>query len=122
MLIFRAPFLTVAAVILLFASEPHALARGSQARHDDPWNPDHIDNLPLEVRDAVAHMCRSSPRAAHYFATYLDNSHIIRLHFENFQCGEGGRFCRGDSCLHQDYIARGSKYRLIKSYYGPNSD
>jgi hypothetical protein len=67
-------------------------------------------------------MCGSSPRAAHYFATYLDNSHVIRLHFEHFHCSEGRQFCRGDSCLHQEYISKGGQYRLIKSYYGRSSD
>ena len=123
MLTFHTPFLTVAAgSLLLFTSAPHALALGSQVGHDDPWNPEHINQLPLEVRDAVAQMCGSSPRAAHYFATYLDNSHIIKLHFEHFHCGEGGAFCRGDSCLHQEYISRGGQYRLIKSYYGRGND
>jgi hypothetical protein len=27
-----------------------ALARGSQVGHDDPWNSEHIDRLPPEVR------------------------------------------------------------------------
>ena len=31
--------------------------------------------LPPEVRNAVTRMCANLPRAAHYFATYLDNSH-----------------------------------------------
>ncbi|TWA97247.1 hypothetical protein [Bradyrhizobium stylosanthis] len=120
---FRGQFPAIAACVsLVFVSTPHAFARGSQGGYDAPWNPEHIDRLPLEVRNAVAHMCRSSARAAHYFATYLENSRIIRLHFEHLHCSEGGGFCRGDTCLHQEYVAQGGQYRLMKSYYGRNDD
>jgi len=123
MLTLRIPLLAIAVGVLLsFVGEPYALGRGSQVGHDDPWNPEHIDHLPLEVRTAVTHMCGNSPRAAHYFATYLDNSRIIRLHFEHLHCGEGAAFCRGDSCLHQEYVSKGGQYRLIKSYFGRNND
>jgi hypothetical protein len=36
-------------LLLTFANRP-ALARGSQVGHDDPWNSEHIDRLPPEVR------------------------------------------------------------------------
>lgn len=54
--------------------------------------------------------------------TYLDNSRIIRLHFEHLHCDNGGAFCSGAGCLHQDYVTKGGQYRLIKSYYGRNDD
>jgi hypothetical protein len=57
------------------------------------------------------------PRAGHYFATFFDNSRVIRLHFELLQCDGSAMFCRGDSCLRQDYGLSGGHYRLIKSYY-----
>lgn len=120
---FRPPFpAIVVGIVLLFVGVPHALPRGSQVGHDDPWNSEHLDRLPREVRSALTQMCGNSARAAHYFATYLDNSHIIRLHFEHLRCGEAGRFCRGDTCLHQEYVSRGGQYRLIKSYFGRNDD
>ncbi|GLR84931.1 hypothetical protein [Bradyrhizobium iriomotense] len=119
----RIPFpAVVVGVVLVLIGAPTALGRGSQVGHDDPWNREHIDHLPLEVRNAVNHMCGNSARAAHYFATYLDNSHIIRLHFEHLQCGNGGGFCSSAGCLHQEYVTRGGQYRLIKSYYGRNDD
>ncbi|WP_426407384.1 hypothetical protein [Bradyrhizobium ganzhouense] len=123
MLTFRTPFPAITAgALLLLIGAPGALGRGSQVGHDDPWNPEHIDHLPPEVRSAVAHMCGNSARAAHYFATYLDNSRIIRLHFEHLHCGETGRFCKVDGCLHQEYFSGGGQYRLLKSYYGLNDD
>src|SRR5258706_12593520 len=84
-------------VLLLLCDQPHALARGSQVGHDDPWNSEHIDRLPPEVRNAVIRMCRDPPRAGHYFATYFDNSRLMKLHFEHLHCKGQATFCRGDT-------------------------
>jgi hypothetical protein len=104
--------------------QPSSHARGSQAHHDDPWNLEHIERLPPEVRTAVTLMCRDhQPRAGHYFATYFDNSRLMKLHFEHLHCDRQPTFCREDSsCLHQGYLSMGSHYRLIRSYYSRNSD
>jgi hypothetical protein len=110
-----------AAILLLALFNQLAFARGSRVGHDDPWNPEHIEKLPLEVRNAVIQMC-DDPRAGHYFATYFDNSHLIKLHFEHLHCDARAPFCRQDDCLHQEYISTGRRYRLMKSYYGPNND
>jgi hypothetical protein len=100
------PLAVVVAILLLsFANRP-ATARGSQVGHDHPWNPERVERLPPEVRNAVIHMC-GDPRAGHYFATYLDNSHVIKLHFEYLHCDEPPKFCRGGDCLHQEYISTG---------------
>jgi hypothetical protein len=119
----RARFLAIAIAILLlsFANQP-AFARGSQVARDDPWNSEHIDRLPPEVRHAVIRVCRDPPRAGHYFATYFDNSRLMKLHFEHLQCDGQAIFCRGDSCLHQEYVSTGGHYRLMKSYYDRNND
>ncbi|WP_145927569.1 hypothetical protein [Bradyrhizobium neotropicale] len=106
----------------LLVATPQAFGLGSQVGHDDPWNSEHIDRLPPNVRSAVTRMCGGSPRAAHYFATYLDHSRIIRLHFEHLHCDNGGGFCNSAGCLHQEYVGTGSQYRLIKSYYGRGDD
>ena len=53
-----------------------ALSLGAGFSRDDPWNPDHIDHLPPEVRNSVLHKCRVRPNATRYFATYLDNSRL----------------------------------------------
>ena len=121
---FRERRSTIAAgtLLLLLCNQPHTLARGSQVGHDDPWNSEHIDRLPPEVRNAVTRMCGNEPRAAHYFATYFDNSHLMKLHFEHLHCDGRATFCRGDSCLHQEYVSTRGHYRLMKSYYGRNND
>jgi hypothetical protein len=112
----------IAATIALFGfADRSAFARGSQAAHDDPANSERIERLPPEVRDAVIHMC-GDPRAGHYFATYFDNAHLIRLHFEQLYCDGRRKFCRGEDCLHNEYISTGGRYRLIRSYYGRNND
>ena len=111
-----------AAILLLSLTNQLAFARGSQAGHDDPWNSDHIDRWPPEVRSDVTRMCGNAARAAHYFATYLDNSRLIKLHFEHLHCDERAQFCRGTSCLHQEYISTGGRYRLMRNYYGRNND
>jgi hypothetical protein len=111
--------------VALFAIQlwaPQALARGSHAVHDEPWNSEHIDRLPPEVRDTVIQMCGNPPRAGHYFATYLDHSQVMKLHFEHLHCDNRAKFCNGAGCLHQEYVLTGGHYRLIKNYYGRGDD
>ena len=115
------PSAIAAAILLLGPANQPAFARSSHAWHDDPWNPEHIEQLPPEVRNAVIQMC-GGPHAGHYFATYFDNSRLIKLHFEHLHCGAQATFCRQDSCLHQEYISTGGRYRLMRSYYGRNND
>jgi hypothetical protein len=57
-------------------------ARGSAGIVDHPWNSEHINQLPAEVRSTISHLCGSSSRAAHYFATYSENSRLLKLHFD----------------------------------------
>jgi len=109
-------------LLLLLANQPPAFARGSQGGHDDPWNSERIERLPPEVRSAVIRMCGNAARAAHYFATFFDNSRVIKLHFEHLHCDEQARFCRDTSCLRQEYISTGGHYRLQRSYYGRDDD
>jgi len=110
------------ALLLCLSNRQPPFSRGSQVGHDDPWNSEHIDRLPPEVRDAVIHMCGNPPRAGHYFATYFDNSRLIKLHFELLQCDRRATFCRSDSCLRQEYGLAGGHYRLMKSYYGRSTN
>ena len=116
----RLSAIAAAILILSFANRP-AVARGSQVGHDDPWSSERIARLPPEVRNAVTRMC-ADPRAGHYFATYFDNSHLITLHFENLHCDDQAAFCRAGSCLRQEYISTGGRYRLMRSYHGRNND
>jgi hypothetical protein len=118
----RFPPIAAGVLLLLLADQPPTFARGSQVGHEDLWNSERIDRLPPEVRSAVTRMCGNAARAAHYFATVFDNSRLIKLHFEHLHCDEQARFCRGTSCLRQEYISTGGHYRLQRSYYGRNDD
>ena len=74
------------------------------------------------VRSAVIRMCGNGAQAAHYFATYFDNSRLIKLHFEHLHCDEQAQFCRGTSCLRQEYISTGGHDRLMRNYDGRDDD
>jgi hypothetical protein len=89
---------------------------------DEPWNPQHISELPAEIRSALARMCPGPLKAQHYFAGYYQNSQTVVLHFENLRCGERGALCTNAGCLHQLYGLSGGHYRLLKSFYGPGND
>ena len=115
----RLSAIAAAILILSFTNRP-AFARGSFVGYDPVWNSERIARLPPEVRNAVIHMC-ADPRAGHYFATYPDNSHLIKLHFEHLQCDRERAFCRAGSCLQQEYVSTGGRYRLIRSYYRGNN-
>jgi hypothetical protein len=93
-----------------------------QSLKDPPWNPDHIDHLPTEVRIAVLAMCGKPPSAGHYFATYSQNSQQINQHFEHFHCESGSHFCNASGCLHQVYALAAGHYHLAKSFYGTGND
>lgn len=96
-------------------------ARGGPSA-EDRWNPEHINQLPTDIQNAIGRMCVKSPRAEHYFAIYFENSRLIVLHFEHFRCGDQRALCTQTGCLHQIYISTGGRYRLMKSYYGSEND
>jgi len=98
-----------------------AFARGALHLLDAAWNSEHIRGLPAEVRNALAHMCRD-PRAEHQFASYSQGLRVLVLHFEHFRCGDRDARCTQAGCLHQVYTRTDGRYRLLRSYYGPESD
>jgi hypothetical protein len=82
----------------------------------DRWNPQHVESLPADIRNAVTRMCGQSPKAERAFTSYFENSRRVVLHFENFRC-DGRSLCTQAGCLQQVYILTGGRYRLLKSYY-----
>jgi len=104
------------ALLLTWAS---SLAKGGGMHSEDRYNPQHIDSLPPEIRNAIYHK-GSTPRALHSFASYSENMHRIVLHFEHFYCNQRDTFCNSSGCLHQVYVSTGGNYRLLRSYYAPN--
>jgi len=104
--------------IHLVCNQPSSFARASAVLHDEPWNRDHVDQLPSDVRYFVVHMCRERPSAGHYLATYLNNAKAVRLHFEYLRCQSDRDFRVGDACLRKEFVAFGPPYRLARTYYG----
>jgi hypothetical protein len=84
----------------------------------DRWNPQHVDSLPADIRNAVTRMCGQAPKAERDFTSYFENSRRIVLHFQHFRC-DGRPLCTKAGCLQQVYTFTGGHYRLLKSYYGP---
>ena len=96
-------------------------AKGGTYRMEDLYNPQHIDNLPPEIRTTIHRRCKN-PKALHPFAAYSDGSRKIALHFEHFLCEGGGSYCRPSGCLHQVWVLERGQYRLIQSFYAPAGD
>ena len=105
----RIPIMVFVAVVLFGVT-----GASSQRIKDPPWNPEHIDHLPADVRNAVLAKCPQRPDAGHYFATHSHDE--IHLHFEHLHC-DAVSFCNGSECLHQVYKSSGGRYRLQKSFY-----
>jgi hypothetical protein len=106
--------------VLLFTCA-HLSAKGGNFHTEDRYNPQHIDNLPLEIRNSILHKC-STPKALHPFARYFDGDKRIVLHFEHFLCDGEGPYCTPSGCLHQVWVSAGGHYRLVRSYYVPAGD
>jgi hypothetical protein len=117
---FRLAALAVLLAPCGYTASVHARSGGRGG--EDRWNPEHISQLPSEVRDAVVHLCGHSPLAEHNFATYFQNSRLIKLHFEHLRCDGHALFCNQSGCLHQEYISTGGQYRLLRSFYGAGND
>ena len=96
---------------------PPLFAKGGPMHLEDRYNPQHIDNLPQEIRDAVVGKCRE-PRALHDFAVYKDGTSQILLHYEHLLCGLYHIYCTTTLCLHQVYVrSANGRYRLLRSFY-----
>jgi hypothetical protein len=97
------------------------LAKGT-FRFEDRYNPEHIESLPLEIRQAVASKC-PEPRALHDFAKYREGTAQIVLHYEHLLCGLSHIYCTQAGCLHQLYgrSAQGH-YKLLRSGYVTQPD
>jgi hypothetical protein len=109
------------AFVLVSLLSNQSSAKGGGFRSEDPYNPQHIESLPPEVRREVIQRCHT-PQALHYFATYRENLQKVVLHFEHFYCGTGETFCGPSGCLHQIYVSSRGHYRLLRSYYAPAGD
>jgi hypothetical protein len=109
--------LSLAAVLLLCVGVHLASPKGSGVIKDDPWNPHHIEGLPVEVRQYIAGICKGPPRAQHDFATYSPQERRWRINLEYLDCRGLGEFRRGNQCLDVDFVEVGSGFRLASKQY-----
>ena len=105
------------AFCFLLGGELPVLSKGSAVHKEDPWDPHHIDDLPVEVRHYVASICKGPPSAQHDFATYSPHEKRWRINLEYLQCKGLGEFRHGNQCLDVDFVAVGSHFRLIRKSY-----
>jgi hypothetical protein len=105
------------ALCLLLCSEMSAVSKGSAVIRDDPWNPHHIDDLPAEIRQYIAGICKGPASAQHDFATYSPHETRWRINLEYLRCNGLGEYRRGNQCLDVDFVAVGSRFRLVRKQY-----
>lgn len=109
----------VCALIFIASPQNRLSAKGGGFHSEDRYNPQHIDSLPPEIRNAIYRKCKT-PKALHTFASYSDNMHRIVLHFEHFYCEEANYLCKpSGACLHEVYVSTDHHYRLMRRYYAP---
>jgi hypothetical protein len=105
------------ALFLPLFSVVAAGAMGSAVNKNDPWDPHHIDDLPVEIRQYIAAICKGPASAQNYFATYAPHEKRWRINLENLRCDGLGEYRRGNQCLHVDFLDVGSHFRLAKKTY-----
>jgi hypothetical protein len=105
------------ALCLLLCSEVVAVSKGSAVNKNDPWDRHHIDDLPGEIRQYVAAICKGPPSAQNNFATYSPHEKRWRINLEYLRCDGLGEYRRGNQCLDVDFVAVGSRFRLVRKGY-----
>ena len=108
--------LLLAATILLPSALP-AVSKGSAVIHDEPFDAHHIGDLPADVRQYIAAICKGPAAARHDFAVYLPRERRWRINLEYLRCTGLGEFRRGSQCEDVDFIEVGTHYRLASKAY-----
>jgi len=84
---------------------------------DPPMSAERIAHLPSEIRRIVLARCGAAAEAGHYFATYDDDSNVVRLDYSLLQCPKAPEHCESSSCV-QTFVRHGGKY--VPSQLGGN--
>ena len=105
------------AAVLVLCGVHSAFPKGSSVIKDDPWNPHHIEGLPVEVWQYIAGICKGPARAQHDFATYSPQQKRWRINLEYLDCRGLGEFRLGNQCLDVDFVQVGSSFRLASKQY-----
>lgn len=114
------PSLCLVIVLTALSIGTQSFAKGGNMRSEDRYDPQHIDDLPSEIRRQVLKLC-PAPKALHEFARYSDHLRKIVLHFEELYCGDKP-FCGPSGCFHQTYVLSAGHYHLIGTYSAPDGD
>jgi len=107
-----------ACALCLVSLTQSAFSHGGIAQ--DPWNPAHLTNLPLEIRVRAKRWeaaCGAPIAVAQQFALYLTTAgtEFVALHFDDFQCLNRGVVCDASGCLHEVYVKFRGRYRKVFS-------
>lgn len=102
----RTTFILVCVAIFGWVSPGHAVP---VVPSDPPMSAERIARLPSEIRAIVLARCGAGAEAGHYFATYDDNSNVVRLDYSLLQCPNAPEHCESSSCVHT-FVRRGGKY------------
>jgi hypothetical protein len=84
---------------------------------DPPFSAERIERLPQEIRQAVVSRCGPDAEARHYFATYDNNSNVVRLDYSLLQCDRPQRLCTFSGCLQQTFTKSHGRYVLTGSNF-----
>jgi hypothetical protein len=102
---------------LFIFHDVQAVARGSASTGDGPWNSHHIGDLPADVRQYIAGLCKGQAHAQHDFATYSPAERRWRINLEYLHCSGLGEYRHGNQCLDVDFVEAGSHFRLVRKSY-----
>ena len=72
-----------------------------------------IARLPSELRTIVLARCGAGAEAGHYFATYDDNSNVVRLDYSLLQCPNAPEHVKAPTVCTRSFAAVANICRLI---------
>jgi len=107
----RIPFILICIAASVWGAPGYAVP---VVTPDPPMSAERIAQLPSEIRRIVLSRCGADAEAAHYFATYDDNSNVVRLDYSLLQCPNAPEHCAGSSCV-QTFLRHAGRYVLSKS-------
>ncbi|MGY3489510.1 hypothetical protein ACVW1C_007393 [Bradyrhizobium sp. USDA 4011] len=105
-------------LLALFLLCQGSTVRAASMNKHDLWDAHHISDLPPEVRQYIAALCKGPAAAQQDFATYNPQEHRWRINIEYLNCpGLARSFRKGNQCLDVDFVEVGSRYRLARRSY-----
>ena len=113
----RTSLSSLLALFVLLCGVLAAVAMGSAVNKNDLWDPRHIDDLPAEIRQYIAAICKGPASALNDFVTYSPQEKRWRINLEYLRRDGLREYRRGSRCLDVDFIAIGSRFGLARKHY-----